>query len=155
VALDAEDATRRVRGLLERLAAELDGGVSVEVREADGEIVGRLQGEDAAALIGHRGQTLDAIQHLAYRIAYRGERERGRVLIDAGGYRERRAEMLRAAAEQAAERAVRGGRPVALDPMSALERRLVHEHLKARRDVETYSEGEEPARRLVVAPILG
>ena len=75
-------------------------------------------------------------------------------MIDAGGYREKRAVALRAAADQAAETAVHDRRPVALEAMSALERKVVHEHLKSRRDVETYSEGQEPARHLVVAPLV-
>jgi spoIIIJ-associated protein len=62
---------------------------------------------------------------------------------------------LRAAADQAAEAAVHEQRPVALEAMGPLERKVVHEHLKARHDVETYSEGQEPDRRLVVAPVLG
>ena len=61
---------------------------------------------------------------------------------------------LRASADQAAEAAVHDGRPVPLEPMSALERKVVHEHLKTRHDVETYSEGQEPVRRLVVAPLV-
>ena len=75
--------------------------------------------------------------------------------VDAAGYRERRALSLRAAADQAAETAISNRRPVSLDPMSALERKVVHEHLKDRHDVETYSEGQEPDRRLVVAPLVG
>ena len=100
------------------------------------------------------GQTIDAIQHLAYRIAFRGMEARRRVVVDAAGYRERRAVALRAAADQAAEAAVHDGRPVPLEAMSALERKVVHEHLKSRHDVETYSEGQEPSRRLVVAPLV-
>ena len=72
--------------------------------------------------------------------------------VDAAGYRERREEMLHRQADQAASRAARSGRPVALDAMSATERKVVHEHLKDRDDVETYSEGTEPNRHLVVAP---
>jgi spoIIIJ-associated protein len=77
------------------------------------------------------------------------------VTVDAGGYRERRATALRAVADQAVVAAVRDGKPVALDPMSASERKVVHEYLKDRFDVETYSEGQEPSRRLVVAPLVG
>ena len=72
--------------------------------------------------------------------------------VDAAGYRERREEMLHRQADQAALRAARSGRPVALDAMSATERKVVHEHLKDRDDVETYSEGTEPNRHLVIAP---
>ena len=111
-------------------------------------------GDDLGLLIGHHGQTIDAIQHLAYRIAFRGHEVRKRVVVDAAGYRERRAVALRAAADQAAEAAVHDRRPVPLEAMSALERKVVHEHLKTRHDVETYSEGQEPARRLVVAPLV-
>ena len=103
-------------------------------------------------LIGHHGQTIDAIQHLAYRFAMpRQIGERMSVTVDAAGYRERRAETLRATADQAAETAISHRRAVPLEAMSALERKVIHEHLKDRRDVETYSEGQEPSRRLVVA----
>ncbi len=148
------DPADRVRELLERVVLESGVEAAVEVQEEDGEILGRIVGDDLGRLIGHHGQTLDALQHLAYRMAYRSSDERGRVEIDAGDYRERRAVALKAAADQAAEAAVHDGRPVALEAMSALERKLVHEHLKDRHDVETYSEGEEPNRRLVVAPLV-
>ena len=75
--------------------------------------------------------------------------------VDAGGYRERRRAMLEEEAAIAAERAKRNGEPVRLEPMSASERRMVHEVLKDRSDVETYSEGDEPDRRIVVAPLIG
>ena len=149
------EAAQRVQELMERLATAIGVEASVAVSEDGEHVNGEFRGDDLGLLIGHHGQTLDAIQHLAYRIAYKGHRERKAVSVDAGGYRERRAVALRAAADQAAEAAVHDGRPVALDAMSPLERKVVHEHLKARHDVETYSEGEEPSRRLVVAPVLG
>jgi spoIIIJ-associated protein len=124
------------------------------VGEADGVVTGELVGDDLGLVIGRHGQTIDAIQHLAYRLAFRQSEEPVRVVIDAAGYRERRALALRAAADQAAEAAVHDRRPVALEAMSALERKVVHEHLKSRHDVETYSEGQEPDRRLVVAPLV-
>jgi spoIIIJ-associated protein len=148
------EAAARVRELMERMVEEFGVDATIEVSEdADG-VVGEFHGDDVGLLIGHHGQTIDAIQHLAYRIAYRGESARKRVVLDAAGYRERRAVALRAAADQAAEAAVHDGRPVALEAMSALERKVVHEHLKSRHDVETYSEGQEPSRRLVVAPLV-
>jgi spoIIIJ-associated protein len=147
-------AAASVRELLERIAGAMGLEARVEVRVEGDTVVGEYRGEDVAELIGRRGQTIDAIQHLAYRIASRAAGARQRVLVDAGGYRERRAASLRATAEEAAVVALREGRAVKLEPMSALERKVVHEHLKSRRDVETYSEGEEPARRLVVAPLI-
>jgi spoIIIJ-associated protein len=154
VEASASTASDRVRELLERIAAEAGVDATVEVRETADEVVGEFLGDDLGLLIGHHGQTIDAIQHLAYRIAFRGAGDRKGVTVDAAGYRERRAVALRAAADQAAESAVSGRRPVALDAMSALERKVVHEHLKTRHDVETYSEGQEPSRRLVVAPLV-
>ena len=144
-----------VAEILEAIAGAL--GVDADVRvEDDGEgLVAEYVGEDLGLLIGHHGATIDAIQHLTYRIAFHGVESRRPLSVDAAGYRERRAEALRAVADQAAESAIREGRPVALDPMNALERKVVHEYLKSRFDVETYSEGQEPSRRLVVAPLVG
>jgi spoIIIJ-associated protein len=148
------DPADRVRELMERIANEAGVDASVEVAEDDDGVTAEFVGEDLGLLIGHHGQTIDAIQHLAYRIAFRGHEVRKRVVVDAAGYRARRAVALRAAADQAAEAAVHDRRPVPLEAMSALERKVVHEHLKTRHDVETYSEGQEPARRLVVAPLV-
>lgn len=149
-----EGAATRVRELMERVAAAAGVEAQIEVHENEDGLRGAFSGEDLGVLIGHHGQTIDAIQHLAYRIAFPGSQARKAVLIDAGGYRERRAVALRAAADQAAEAALHDRRAVALEPMSAIERKLVHEHLRTRRDIETYSEGEEPDRRLVVAPLV-
>lgn len=148
------DAGSRLQDLLERIASDVGIDASVRVEEDGDGLTGEFVGDDLGLLIGHHGQTIDAIQHLAYRIAFRGTQARKRVVVDAAGYRERRAVALRATADQAAEAAVQEGRAVALEAMSALERRVVHEHLKGRHDVETFSEGEEPARRLVVAPLV-
>jgi spoIIIJ-associated protein len=148
------EASARVRELLERIAQAAGIPARINVRENDERIWGEFAGDDLGILIGHHGQTIDAIQHLAYRMAFRGASARKAVVVDAAGYRERRAVALRAAADQAADAALHDGRPVALEAMSAIERKLVHEHLRTRRDVETYSEGEEPDRRLVVAPLV-
>jgi spoIIIJ-associated protein len=148
------EAAHRVQELMERILEASRIEAQVRMREDEERLVAEFTGDDLGLLIGHHGQTIDAIQHLAYRIAYQGESTRKAVVIDAAGYRERRAVALRAAADQAAEAAIHDGRPVALEPMSAIERKLVHEHLRTRRDVETYSEGEEPGRRLVVAPLV-
>ena len=80
-------------------------------------------------------------------------RDRKSVVIDAAGYRERREASLRRSADQAVEDALSYGRAVELEPMSASERRVVHEYLRDRTDVQTHSEGDEPERRLVVTPV--
>ena len=143
-----------IEEILETIAEAIGVDAELDVEDGDELTTVEFIGDDVARLIGHHGQTLDAIQHLAYRIAYHGVDERKPLTVDAGGYRERRAAALHAVADQAAESAIRSKRPVSLDPMSAQERKVVHEYLKARFDVETYSEGQEPSRRLVVAPLV-
>jgi spoIIIJ-associated protein len=150
---DAEPA-ERLRDLLEQVleVCALEG--TVEVTEDEETMVANVEGEDLGLLIGRHGQTIDALQHLAFRIAYRDAPEpRKRVVVDAAGYRERRAEVLRRQADRAVSEALQFRRPVALDAMVAGERRLVHEYLRDRPEVETYSEGDEPDRHLVVAPV--
>ena len=156
-ARDETTPAERVRELLEHVNDALHLDANVEVVEEPDRIRGILHGEDVGLFIGRHGQTIDAVQHLAFKIANRdaGRDEAVRVTVDAAGYRERREEMLHRQADQAAARAARSGRPVALDAMSATERKVVHEYLKDRDDVETYSEGTEPHRHLVVAPLSG
>jgi spoIIIJ-associated protein len=149
------DAAQFLQDLLERIASGMGVDAEVSVHDTDDGLHAEYRGDDLGPLIGHHGQTIDAIQHLAYRIVFRRVQESTRVVVDAAGYRERRAVALKATADQAAEAAVHDGRPVALEAMSALERKVVHEHLKNRHDVETYSEGQEPDRHLVVAPVVG
>jgi spoIIIJ-associated protein len=145
----------RVRELVATVgeALGLDGDVSVD-EQPEG-IRAVLEGDDLGLFIGRHGQTIDAVQHLAFKVANRdAERDAAvRVTVDAAGYRARREQALHRQAEQAAEKAVSTARPVALDAMSATERKVVHEFLKDRTDVETYSEGVEPDRHLVVAPL--
>jgi spoIIIJ-associated protein len=139
--------------LLEEVAEGLGLDVEVDVLEGDGVLQGSLRGEDVGLFIGRRGQTIDAVQHLAQRIVFPDGPSPVRVVIDADGYRERRVETLQAEAERAAEEALRSGEPVELEPMPASERRIVHEYLRERGGVETHSEGDEPERRLVVSPL--
>ena len=146
-----------MRELLERVADALDLDAEVVVDDGDEALVGRLEGEDLGLFIGHHGQTIEAVQHLAQRVVGEVEHQRGgdrrRVVVDAAGYRERRESVLQRQADEAAERAIESGRAVALDAMTSSERRVVHEHLRDRGDVETHSEGDEPRRHLVVEPL--
>jgi spoIIIJ-associated protein len=150
---DELEPAEALEELLEEVADGLGLDVEVEVQEGDGVLRGNLRGDDVGLFIGRRGQTIDAVQHLAQRIVFREGPSPVRVVIDADGYRARRAESLRADAEQAAKEALRSGQPVELEPMGASERRIVHEYLRERGGVETHSEGDEPARRLVVTPL--
>ncbi|MFL5833762.1 MAG: RNA-binding cell elongation regulator Jag/EloR [Solirubrobacterales bacterium] len=147
----AERAQELVEGVLDEL--DLDGEVVVEENEE--RILLTIEGEDDyGLLIGKRGQTIDALQLLCYQAAFRGLRERKRVVVDAAGYRERRRETLEGRADRAADQALSNNRIVEMDPMSAQERRVVHERLKERAGIETYSEGDEPNRCVIVAPLL-
>ncbi len=139
--------------LLEEVTAGLGLDAEIEVEEREGVLRGRLVGDDVGLFIGRRGQTIDAVQHLAQRIVFPEGPSQTRVEIDADGYRERRAELLRADADDAAGEALRDGSPVELEPMPPAERRIVHEYLRERGGVETHSEGEEPHRFLVVSPV--
>ncbi|HEY5342225.1 MAG TPA: R3H domain-containing nucleic acid-binding protein [Solirubrobacteraceae bacterium] len=141
--------------LLEEVVDGLGLDAEIDVQEADGVLRGSLRGDDVGLFIGRRGQTIDAVQHLAQRIVFREGPSPVRVVVDADGYRQRRVETLQADAEQAAEQVIGTGRPVELEPMPAAERRIVHEFLRELGGVETHSEGDEPERRLVVSPLEG
>jgi spoIIIJ-associated protein len=150
-----QEPAERVRELVEGVLDELDLDGEVDIREDDDRIEAVVNGDDDyGLLIGKRGQTIDALQLLCYQAAFRGMRDRKRVVVDAAGYRERRRETLISRADRAAEQALSGSHTVEMDPMSAQERRVVHEHLKERAGVETYSEGDEPRRCVVVAPLI-
>jgi spoIIIJ-associated protein len=152
----AEDELEPAEALEELLEEIVDGlglHVEIEVEERDGVLTGRLDGEDVGLFIGRHGQTIDAVQHLAQRIVFPEGPASVRVVVDANGYRERRAEALRAEADDAAEEALRLGEPVELDPLPPFERRIVHEYLRDRGDVQTHSEGDEPERFLVISPV--
>jgi spoIIIJ-associated protein len=149
-----EEPAERVRIVLERLVEELGLEASIGVEEGEEEIHADIEGDDVGLLIGRHGQTIDAIQLLCYQAAFRGRQDRKRVTVDAAGYRRRQGESLRRRADMAAEDAVRHGEAVEMDPMGSNERRVVHEHLRDRTEVETYSEGDEPHRYVVVAPLV-
>ncbi len=142
-----------LRELLTRVVATLSLDGRVEVTESEEEVVATVSGPDLGVLIGRHGQMIDSLQYLANAMAHRavGD-ERRRIVIDAAGYRARRSATLDSLARRSAEQASATGRPVALEPMSAVERRIVHEALKDDPEVETESEGAEPNRYVVVLP---
>ena len=152
IAPEAADEAALLEDLLDAIADALQLDADVTVDYDDGVLTGSLDGDDLGLFIGRHGQTIDAVQHLAQRIVLKGGESEVHLLVDADGYRGRREKALHAEADDAAARAVRTGRAVELSRMPALERRVVHEYLRDREEVETYSEGEEPDRYLVVAP---
>lgn len=144
-------AAEELAELLEVVVEALGLDAEVGVEESTDVLVGTVDGEDVALLIGRHGQTIEAVQHLAQRILLR-EGSGPRVVVDAGGYRAEREAALRTQADEAAAAALSSGEAVPLAAMSAAERRYVHEHLRERGEVETHSEGQEPERRLIVTP---
>jgi len=147
------DPPEALEELLEEIVERLGLDAEIEVSESDCVLTGRVEGEDVGLFIGRHGQTIDAVQHLAQRIVFPEGPSSTRVVIDANGYRARRAEALRSEADDAADEAVGSGEPVNLDPLPPFERRIVHEYLRERGDVETHSEGNEPERYLVISPL--
>ena len=149
--LDDSDDARLARELVQRVVHTIGADLSVSVTESEGRVTAVCSGADVGLLIGKHGQTIDAVQYLANAMV----RARGggtEVVVDAAGYRARRTAALETSARRAAERAAAGGRKVALDPMTAVERKIVHEALKDDPEVETASEGSEPNRYVVVLP---
>jgi spoIIIJ-associated protein len=147
VSTEAEAASEFVQ----RVAAAIGASVTSSVVERDGLITVTCSGSDLGLMIGKHGQTLDAIQYLANAMA-RAEGGEHEVVVDAAGYRARRTAALDALAKRSARRAAASGTRVELEPMTAVERKIVHEALKDDREVETASEGTEPNRYVVVAP---
>jgi spoIIIJ-associated protein len=142
----------RVRDVVERIADAIDPQLTVTVAEHGTRVVAVASGGDTARLIGRHGQTIDAVQHLAAAAALPGSDGEWEIMVDTAGYRARRERRLRGLAQKAAARAVREGRPQALEPMSSAERRIVHTVLLEDESVETASEGRDPARFVVVRP---
>ena len=150
-----EEPVERVRAVVARVVQALGLRATVDIDETDEEIRATVNGDDLGLLIGKHGATIDALQHLAFRAAFRGLQDRKQVTVDAAGYRDRREAALHRMADRAAAEALRYDRAVELEPMRAAERKIVHLYLGERTDVETHSEGDEPDRRLVVSPLRG
>jgi spoIIIJ-associated protein len=150
-----DEPAGRVEVVLDEIVDALDLDGEVVVEETEEEIAARVDGEELGLLIGRRGQTIDAVQLVCYRVAFRGRGERKRVSVDAAGYRQRRRETVERQADRAAERALESGKEIELEPMSPTERKIVHDRLKDRSGLETFSEGEEPERCVIVAPLVG
>jgi spoIIIJ-associated protein len=150
-----DEPAERVRAIVARVVQALGLRATVDIEETEDGIRATVNGDDLGLLIGKHGTTIDAVQHLAFRAAYQGREERLQVVVDAAGYRERREAALHRVADRAVADAIRYDRPVELEPMRAPERKIVHQYLSERTEVETHSEGDEPDRRLVVTPVRG
>lgn len=150
---DETELAGEVRELLERITDGVGLHCRVEIEETEGSIVASCTGRDLGMLIGKHGQTIDAIQYLLNAILARTQgEERKDIVVDAAGYRARRRSALEAIAVRSAERALSSHAAVELEPMTAVERKVVHLRLKEVAGVQTTSEGTEPNRYVVVSP---
>ncbi len=149
-----ESRVDKARQFVARIISYLGVDADVNVEEQGEYSVLQIEGRQLGILIGRRGETLDALQYLTNLAANRGgvdSEDRTRIILDAEGYRKRRENTLRNLAYRLAERVKREKRRAVLEPMSPLERRIIHTALQGDESIETYSEGDEPFRRVVVA----
>jgi len=146
-----EERTEQVKDFLTGLFDRMDIDVSLDITEEDGAIGVILTGKDPGALIGRRGETLDAIQHLTNYVINRSVSGRVRINLDAENYRQRRNEALENLASKTAGKVMKYRRNMTLDPMNAYERHVIHSALQEHEHVTTFSVGSEPNRRVVVA----
>jgi spoIIIJ-associated protein len=150
---DDSDLAAEARELVERIVDGIGVNAQIDLDENDETITVVCTGPDLGMLIGRHGQTIDAIQYLANAAMYRGyPDDRKEVVVDAAGYRARRRASLEALAVRSAERCVADCEAVELEPMTAVERKVVHIRLKEFDGVETTSEGTEPNRFVVIHP---
>jgi len=150
--VDESELAADVRSLLEEITNALAVDCRVEVHEDETGIRVDCVGTDLGTLIGRYGQTIDAVQYLVNAIVAKRDGERIQVTVDAAGYRDRRRATLEQLATRSAERVLSSGRPLELEPMSAVERKVVHLHLQDLPGVATSSEGTEPNRYVVISP---
>ena len=152
---EIKDVENRASVFLKDVFASMDLG-EVEITSTyntkDGCLEVNFDGEDMGILIGKRGQTLDSLQYLTSLVVNKEQKEYVRVKLDTENYRKRRKETLENLARNIAYKVKKTRRPVSLEPMNPYERRIIHSALQNNKFVETYSEGNEPYRHVVVAP---
>lgn len=154
--IEVAEGGEDVKVFLEEVTRRMGHPAEVSQKSDENAYTFILSGEHMGALIGRRGDTLDALQYLANIMMNKNRTgERKRVVLDSEGYRSRREETLNSLAKRLAGRVRRTGKKVVLEPMSPVERRMIHTALQNVDDVKTFSEGEEPYRRLVIAPAAG
>jgi len=150
---DESGLAGEIRDLLRRITTALGVEARIAVEEDDETITATCNASDAGLLIGRHGQTIDAVQYLVNAIVHRSHGdERKEVVVDAAGYRERRRLVLESIAVRTAAEVVRSGERAELEPMTAVERKMVHLALKEADGVTTTSEGTEPNRYVVILP---
>jgi len=146
-----EAGAQNIESFLKGLLTRMDIEAGFEISEKEDSVEVNLTGSDPGVLIGRRGETLDAIQHLTNYVVNRGASERLRINFDTEGYRQRRSESLENLANRTAGKVVKYRKNMTLDPMNAYERHIIHAALQDNAQISTFSIGSEPNRRVVVA----
>jgi len=146
-----EEGTEKIENFVSGLLTRMDIEASIEITEGEEFVEVNLKGSDPGLLIGRRGETLDAMQHLTNYVVNKGVKERQRINFDTEGYRKRRSEALESLAGRTASKVIKYRKNMTLDPMNAYERHVVHTALQDNTQVSTFSIGNEPNRRVVVA----
>lgn len=147
-----DSVAKRAQYILTKILEQMELKVDMQVQEKENVVHVSMEGPDLGILIGRRGETLDALQYLVSLSANRHQEERKKIILDIEGYRKRREETLQRLATKLADKARQRGRSVVLEPMSSQERRIIHTTLQGREDVNTFSEGEEPYRKIIISP---
>jgi spoIIIJ-associated protein len=149
------NATEFLQGTLNRMGLT----ATIEVVDTEDNVTLDIKCEDVELLIGRRGQVVDALQHLVGKIVAKDRPGRGKpIIVDAGGYRDKHIERLRALAQRMSQKALESNEPVALSPMTPHDRRIVHMFLAEIQGVSTHSEGEGEDRHIVIEvapPVAG
>ncbi len=148
---NVEKATAKINGFLDEYFKTMQLDISKDVKYEKGYFYVTLTGESSGLIIGYRGETLEALQILVSTIANKGIEQRVRVIIDSENYREKRMNSLKGLALKEAEIVVKRKKNYTFEPMSAFERKAIHTALQDHPKVTTYSVGEEPYRKVVVA----
>ncbi len=153
VQLDRETKEGKAQDFLQQLTKLMGLDIQVHVHtDEEGYIRVDMQGDPSGVLIGRRGETLDSLQYLTSLYVNKGQSEYTRVTLDTENYRAKREDTLVRLANRMANRVVKSGRRVSLEPMNPYERRILHSALQGNDAVETHSEGEEPNRHVVITP---
>jgi len=152
---DREEYAQRAVRFLREILVNMDIYAEVETFKRPDHLVLNINGSDLGKLIGRRGQTLNSLQYLVNLVVNKDSEEKEKIIIDVGGYRQRREESLRKLANRAASRVSLRKKKEILSPMTPYERRIIHLALQNNEDVQTYSEGKDPYRRVVISPKNG
>lgn len=147
-----EGLSDRAVNLLNRIFERMGVQVEMNVEEKNDALYINMKGDDLGILIGRRGETMDALQFLVNLSVNKNQEVRRKVIIDVEGYRHRREDTLQKLAAKLANKARQRGRSVVLEPMSSQERKIIHTALQGRDDIYTFSEGDEPYRKIIISP---